>query len=55
MFLTARKRFYTQRDDPNPQSAYAEAKLLGERLPGIIWPGNRRANRLDIRRRGKNF
>jgi dTDP-4-dehydrorhamnose reductase len=29
--------FYTQRDQPNPQSAYAVSKLEGERLAQIAW------------------
>jgi dTDP-4-dehydrorhamnose reductase len=29
--------FYTQRDQPNPQSAYAVSKLAGERLAQIAW------------------
>jgi dTDP-4-dehydrorhamnose reductase len=32
VFDGAKAGFYTQRDDPNPQSVYAEAKLAGERL-----------------------
>jgi dTDP-4-dehydrorhamnose reductase len=29
--------FYTQRDQPNPQSVYAVSKLAGERLAQIAW------------------
>ena len=29
--------FYTQRDQPNPQSAYAVSKLAGERLAQVAW------------------
>jgi dTDP-4-dehydrorhamnose reductase len=29
--------FYTQRDQPNPQSAYAESKLQGERRSQAAW------------------
>ena len=29
--------FYTQRDQPNPQSAYAISKLEGERRPQLAW------------------
>ncbi len=32
VFDGAKNGFYTQRDDPNPQSEYAKAKLLGEHL-----------------------
>lgn len=32
VFDGAKADFYTQRDDPNPQSEYAKAKLLGEQL-----------------------
>jgi dTDP-4-dehydrorhamnose reductase len=32
VFDGAKNEFYTQRDDPNPQSEYAKAKLLGEYL-----------------------
>jgi len=32
VFDGAKEGFYTQRDDPNPQSVYGEAKLEGERL-----------------------
>ncbi len=29
--------FYTQRDQPNPQSVYAKSKLEGERRPQVAW------------------
>jgi dTDP-4-dehydrorhamnose reductase len=37
VFDGAKEGFYTQRDQPNPQSAYAVSKLDGERRAQIAW------------------
>ena len=37
VFDGAKEGFYTQRDQPNPQSAYAVSKLEGERRVQIAW------------------
>ena len=37
VFDGAKEGFYTQRDQPNPQSAYAVSKLEGERLAQTAW------------------
>ena len=37
VFDGAKEGFYTQRDQPNPQSVYAKSKLEGERRPQLTW------------------
>lgn len=37
VFDGTKEGFYTQRDQPNPQSVYAKSKLEGERLPQVAW------------------
>ncbi len=37
VFDGAKEGFYTQRDQPNPQSVYAKSKLEGERRPQVTW------------------
>ncbi len=37
VFDGAKQGFYTQRDQPNPQSVYAKSKLEGERRPQAAW------------------
>jgi len=37
VFDGAKAGFYTQRDQPNPQSVYAKSKLEGERRPQFDW------------------
>ena len=37
VFDGTKEGFYTQRDQPNPQSIYAKSKLEGERRPQVAW------------------
>ena len=37
VFDGTKEGFYTQRDQPNPQSVYAKSKLEGERRPQLTW------------------
>ena len=37
VFDGTKEGFYTQRDDPNPQSVYAESKLAGERQAQLVY------------------